>query len=90
MESQMLKIESGSKDISVFFAWVGANPDGFVLNFGDECVMLHSATCGHYKFRERGPQNIAPKLCSTDCVALRDVGQREMKPFRLCHCMKEQ
>jgi hypothetical protein len=62
-----MPVFSGAEAHQRFVDWIDANPKGFVINrkgFSD--VVLHRASCGHFKPYDWANQTSNLKACSLD------------------------
>lgn len=67
--------ESAHRD---FVHWIETNPQGFVLNVkGPQDVVLHRATCGHFKPYDWANQANHRKVCSTVRTELEHLAEVE-------------
>ena len=76
----------GEKSEEALLVWMGAHPDGFVLNFkGHQAPMLHRAHCGHFKgFTSPVDLTKSKKVCSLNRDALVRHGKAEFGDVRIC------
>ena len=77
-----MRVFDGSKNTSEEFnKWMVNHPESFVVNVRDNQLMLHLASCGHFKFRETDDIKFAPKRASLnreelDAWARIEIGKR--------------
>ncbi|MEA2206255.1 MAG: hypothetical protein QOE77_3031 [Blastocatellia bacterium] len=70
--------------------WIDANPNGFVLNRkGPQDMVLHTASCGHFKPYNSANQTNNLKACSLDRMKLEHWAEVEgVDKLQLCNdCM---
>jgi hypothetical protein len=77
-----MRVFDGSKSASEEFkGWMIKHPDGFVINIRGNHLILHLASCGHFKFQETDDVTFAPKRASfnreeLDTWARNQIGKR--------------
>lgn len=85
-----MKIFDGSRESSEEFAgWMINHPDSFVVNIRGRDLMLHVASCGHFKFARPNEITFAPKRASFDRQELIDwAKQPRGGAYRICSTCK--
>jgi len=81
-----MKIFDGSRESSEEFAgWMINHPDSFVVNTRGRELMLHLASCGHFKFARPDEITFAPKRVSFDRQELHNWAKRQREvAYRIC------
>jgi hypothetical protein len=75
-----MPIFSGAEAHQWFVDWIDANPEGFVINRkGLADMVLHRASCGHFKPYDWANQTSNLKACSLDRSKLE--GGAEVETF---------
>ena len=68
-----------------FVSWTINHPDGFVVNIRGNGLMLHRASCGHFKFKETDDIVFFPKRVSLDRAELQTwTKEQPDNRFSLC------
>ena len=85
-----MKIFDGSRESSEEFArWMINYPDSFVVNIRGSNLMLHLASCGHFKFARPDEITFAPKRASFDRQELINwEKQQRGVVYRICNTCK--
>ena len=77
-----MRVFDGSRRASEEFnLWMIDHPHSFVINIRGTQLMLHLASCGHFKFRETENIKFAPKRAAfnreeLDTWARAEIGKR--------------
>jgi hypothetical protein len=85
-----MRVFDGSQSASADFEqWMGNHPEGFVINVRGNQLMLHLASCGHFKFRETDDIKFAPKRTSFEREELDNWARRQNgKRYLICSSCK--
>ena len=68
-----------------FVSWILNHPDGFVVNMRSSGLMLHRASCGHFKFKETDDIIFFPKRVFLDRDELQTWAKEQSnKRYSLC------
>jgi len=83
-------IERDPNAHEAFVDWIGGNPTGFVINCkSSQNIMMHLATCGHFKPLSEWAKANSLKACSLDRTKLENWAEVEgLKGLKHCHCLR--
>jgi hypothetical protein len=81
-----MQVFDGSKGASeAFNSWMVNHPESFVMNVRGNQLMLHVASCGHFKFRETADIKFAPKRAAFNREELETWARNEIgKRYSIC------
>lgn len=76
-------------DDAAFVSWLESREDGgYVATVSGSRVLLHQASCRHFKPRDRWAKTDSPKYCDDSAKTLLlhpDFRSREVRDCKSCH-----